>query len=120
MCAASRALIVPAIYYQFSKKMLVVHSIWNYHKFIPNNGMINGLGCQITKTQIKRRVSVVTYPIRIDLSMHSLQKRCRHSITVRVFFMIPVQPQGKNNLLNVPPTWITRQLVGAINAGIGD
>jgi hypothetical protein len=34
--------------------------------------------------------------------------------------MIPVQPQGKNNLLNVPPTWITRQLVGAINAGIGD
>lgn len=33
----------------------------------------------------------VTYPIRIDLSMHSLQKRWRHSITVRVFLIIPVQ-----------------------------
>ena len=71
------------------------------------------------KNTDKKKISVVTYPIRIDLSMHSLQKRCRHSITVRVFFMIPVQPQGMNNLLNVPPTWITKQLVGEINAGIG-
>jgi hypothetical protein len=31
------------------------------------------------------------YPSRIDLSMHSLQNRCRHSITVRVFRIIPTQ-----------------------------
>ena len=30
------------------------------------------------------------YPILIDLSMHSLQNLCRHSITVRVFLIIPV------------------------------
>lgn len=29
------------------------------------------------------------YPSRIDLSMHSLQNRWRHSMTVRVFRMIP-------------------------------
>lgn len=38
----------------------------------------------------------MTYPSRIDLSMHSLQKRCRHSITVLVFLMIPVhKKKGK-------------------------
>lgn len=31
------------------------------------------------------------YPSLIDLSMHSLQNRCRHSITVRVFRIIPTQ-----------------------------
>ena len=35
--------------------------------------------------------SYVTYPRRIDLSMHSLQKRCKHSITVLVFLMIPAK-----------------------------
>lgn len=30
------------------------------------------------------------YPSRMDLSMHSLQKRCKHSMTVLVFLMIPV------------------------------
>lgn len=30
------------------------------------------------------------YPNLIDLSMHSLQKRCKHPITVRAFLMMPV------------------------------
>lgn len=38
---------------------------------------------------------MMTYPSRIDLSMHSLQKRCRHSITVRVFRMIPIHMKTK-------------------------
>lgn len=36
----------------------------------------------------------MTYPSRMDLSMHSLQKRCKHSITVRVFRMIPSHKSG--------------------------
>lgn len=39
------------------------------------------------------------YPSLIDLSMHSLQNRCKHSITVRVFLMIPVHAKG---MINVP------------------
>lgn len=42
-----------------------------------------------TSDKIRTHIYMM-YPSLIDLSMHSLQKRCKHPITVRVFLMMPV------------------------------
>jgi hypothetical protein len=47
------------------------------------------LDSEAKTTQQQCQIIVIYYPSRMDLSMHSLQNRCRHSITVLVFRMMP-------------------------------
>jgi len=55
------------------------------------------LDSEAKATQQQCHKVVIYYPSRMDLSMHSLQNRCRHSITVLVFRMMPISIRWFHN-----------------------